>query len=340
METKIVTIADGINGGVYSIANERGWDYLMAKFKAHCLEHAHTKNRFLSYASLPAHGGIFTIVAGPVEYISFPSGGGGADDDMSQVTSPNEWHNHVQDDHRSSSSSWWSKKEGEEGRQTGTTTTTITKRRGKILQCIELPADFYKNRPDRKDAWKAHLGNDNLDVAEVCSQLAQDYMVHGNNIEAMKMYRKSLSIRQTFLGKNHPTISKTYSNIGTVYWMQGEHDEARRMHQLALTTRLEAIEERYSSATSDKSSTSSIWGNQVRYADGGETMKPCFYSALLSNGLDAPTSHRDESATTHTADTQASDKSSRYSRAQVSSTSALRTKSTFEHHVSSYLIQQ
>lgn len=310
-----MTIADGANGGVFSVANECDYEYLLAKLEAPCLEHVYTKKRFLSFASIP-DGGIFNIVACPVEYVSFRSGA--TDENMSQVTSTNEWRNGMDD-----CSLQWAE---EEFRQPTTT------RRCKTLQCIDTPEDFYKKRSSRiKDAargdlWKVYLGSDNLQVAELCSQLAQDYMVHGNYIEAMKMYHKSLSIRQTFLGKNHPTVAKTYNNVGTVYWMQGEHEEAKRMHQLALTTRLDAIEERYSSADDD---------NKVKRDE--EILKPC-YSGLLSTGSDDQQSHRPESGTTHTVGTQGSDTISTCSKVQVASTD-IPENSHFHHPGLSYLIQ-
>lgn len=228
MHPKILTLANGVNGGVYSMASEWEWGCLLTKLEAHCLQHVNTKKRYHSFASLP-DGGIFTIVARPMECISFP-----IKNCTTQLIPPPVYL----DDHSTLF-----------GEETGSLQSTL---RTKTLQYLDMPFDFYRKCWDqdkegaRDDMWKGYIVSDHNKIAEVCSQLAQDFLVHGNNIEAMKMYRKSLSIQLTFLGKNHQSVSKTYNNIGTVYWMQGKHEEARRIHELAFTTRLDAIEERYS----------------------------------------------------------------------------------------------
>lgn len=265
MQPKIVTIANGICGGVYSITNEWEWDCLLTKLEAHCLQNVQTSKRCLSFASLPDEG-IFTTVLCPVDFISIPL----EVKEESTESQPDHW-NTIMDDHSDFV-----------GDDTGSLQ-SYHARRVRPLQVIGVASDFYHQRWEqardwiRDDLWKLHLDYDNHDeIAEVCSQLAQDYLVFGNNTEALRMYRKSLVVRLMFLGKNHPTVSKTYNNIGTVHWILGEHEEARRMHQLALTTRLNAIEEQYSQA---KDATGR-WGE----ANLGEDMKS--YPAFVqSHGM-------------------------------------------------------
>ena len=64
------------------------------------------------------------------------------------------------------------------------------------------------------------------------------YYSQGEYEKALEYYEKSLKIRLSILGENHPSMARSYNNIGIVYISQGEYERALEYIEKSLKIRL------------------------------------------------------------------------------------------------------
>ena len=63
--------------------------------------------------------------------------------------------------------------------------------------------------------------------------------------EALRYYKKSVTIKLNTLGENHPDVAASYNNIGIVYRDKGELDKALEYYNKSLTIRLNTLGENH-----------------------------------------------------------------------------------------------
>jgi tetratricopeptide (TPR) repeat protein len=65
--------------------------------------------------------------------------------------------------------------------------------------------------------YKAHYGENNINLAETYNNIGIIYEEQGNLDQALEMYVKCLNIKKAHYGENNFNLAKTYNNIGIVY---------------------------------------------------------------------------------------------------------------------------
>ena len=63
--------------------------------------------------------------------------------------------------------------------------------------------------------------------------------------EALRYYKKSVTIKLNTLGENHPDVADSYNNIGNVYRGKGELDKALEYYNKSLTIKLNTLGENH-----------------------------------------------------------------------------------------------
>ena len=66
------------------------------------------------------------------------------------------------------------------------------------------------------------------------------YQCQGKYDDAISMYEKSLKIKLSALGHNHPSIANTYNNMGSVYYSQGKYDDAILFYEKSISIYVDA----------------------------------------------------------------------------------------------------
>ncbi|CAM9718619.1 unnamed protein product, partial [Scytosiphon promiscuus] len=81
------------------------------------------------------------------------------------------------------------------------------------------------------DTTQESLGQDNLDVAALLSNLAGvlEGQAQGNNDEVIPLYKKSLAIREKELGAQHPDVADSLKSLGELWMVQGNYVKAEEL---------------------------------------------------------------------------------------------------------------
>ena len=63
------------------------------------------------------------------------------------------------------------------------------------------------------------------------------YESQGKYEEAEPLYQRSLGIRETKLGKDHPNVASSLNNLAGLYESQGKYEEAESLYKRSLGIR-------------------------------------------------------------------------------------------------------
>ena len=85
----------------------------------------------------------------------------------------------------------------------------------KAIECFEKALDFPKQAP--------------TDEAYRLNELGYIHKFLGNYSKTESLYRRSLSIREKQLGKDHPDVAQSLNNLGSMYYQQGKLEEAKKL---------------------------------------------------------------------------------------------------------------
>ncbi len=69
---------------------------------------------------------------------------------------------------------------------------------------------------------RAHYGENNLNLAESCNDIADIYREQGKLDQALEMYMKCFNIMKAYYGENNFNLAGLYNNIGLLYKEQNK----------------------------------------------------------------------------------------------------------------------
>jgi tetratricopeptide (TPR) repeat protein len=84
---------------------------------------------------------------------------------------------------------------------------------------------------------------------------------------ADKMYRQTLGLCETVLGKEHPSTLTSMNNLATVLSDQGEYEEAIEMHRQALGLRETVLGKEHPSTVTSIYNLAYVFSNQQRFSE-------------------------------------------------------------------------
>jgi len=70
---------------------------------------------------------------------------------------------------------------------------------------------------------------DRLELAFNYNNLATVRLLRGDTVEAARLYRRAVSIKEHLLGRDHPGLATTLNNLGLLYLRSEHRSEARRI---------------------------------------------------------------------------------------------------------------
>ena len=90
---------------------------------------------------------------------------------------------------------------------------------------------------ERLTALAAGRNSQNEETARICENAASVLGDMGNYVKALQFYEKSLKIKETVLGPEHPDTAQTYNNMANVYDDMGDYPKALEFYEKALKIR-------------------------------------------------------------------------------------------------------
>ena len=91
------------------------------------------------------------------------------------------------------------------------------------------------------------------------------YANQGDYPKSLEYYEKSLAIRLSILGENHPDVATSYNKIGLVYANQGDYPKALEYHEKSLAIRLSIFGENHPAVASCYNNIGLVYANQGDY---------------------------------------------------------------------------
>jgi tetratricopeptide (TPR) repeat protein len=74
-------------------------------------------------------------------------------------------------------------------------------------------------------------------MAYSLSNLAENFFLRGDYVQAESHYKKALAIREQNLGYDHPRTASTYESLARLYRVLGRYEEAELLYRKALIIR-------------------------------------------------------------------------------------------------------
>ena len=74
-------------------------------------------------------------------------------------------------------------------------------------------------------------------MAYSLSNLAENFFLQGDYVQAESHYKKALAIREQHLGYDHLRTASTYDSLARLYTVLGRYEEAGSLYRKALTIR-------------------------------------------------------------------------------------------------------
>jgi CHAT domain-containing protein/tetratricopeptide (TPR) repeat protein len=132
------------------------------------------------------------------------------------------------------------------------------------------------------------LGEDHVDTAVCCNDIAYLLDAQGKHAEAELLARQALTIRQKILGEEHPDTAQTYNNLACNLDAQSKFADAEPLHFRALAIRRKVLGEDHPDTASSYSNVSyNMWG-QGKYAEAEPLDRRALAIRLKAQGEDDP----------------------------------------------------
>ena len=115
-------------------------------------------------------------------------------------------------------------------------------RPGVTWQSGSVPAAEERREQNSSDAPAAtQQSGEDLRGADTLFALAVDRRQQGDLVEAAKLYRQALEIREREQGPNHPDVAAVLNNLGGLEAAQGRYEAAQPLIERALSIRQTAL---------------------------------------------------------------------------------------------------
>ncbi len=114
------------------------------------------------------------------------------------------------------------------------------------------------------------LGENHLDTASSCNNLAGVYTRWKKYEDAEKQYNRSLQIRKKLLGENHQDIARIYNNLGFLFECKKDYEKAREFHEKALQIWENVLGKTHSDTASGYNNLAGVLGKMGDYIRAGE----------------------------------------------------------------------
>jgi tetratricopeptide (TPR) repeat protein len=110
-------------------------------------------------------------------------------------------------------------------------------------------------------------------LAENLNNLALLYFTQGKYEEAEPLYLRSLSIRESQLGENHPNVAESLNNLAELYRAQGKYAEAEPLYLRSLSIRESQLGENHPDVAQSLNNLAELYCTQGKYAEAEPLME-------------------------------------------------------------------
>jgi len=114
------------------------------------------------------------------------------------------------------------------------------------------------------------------------------YDRQGRYAEAEPLYQRSLAIRETALGRDHPALATSLNNLAGLYYRQGRYAEAEPLYQRSLTILQKAHGRDHPDVAISLNNLAALYDSQGRYAEAEPLYQHSFAISEKTLGRDHP----------------------------------------------------
>jgi tetratricopeptide (TPR) repeat protein len=104
-------------------------------------------------------------------------------------------------------------------------------------------------------------------LAENLNNLAALYRTQGKYAEAEHLIARSLSIRESQLGENHPNVATSLNNLAELYRSQGKYEEAEPLYRRSLSIWESQLGENHPDVATSLNNLAELYRDQGKYAE-------------------------------------------------------------------------